>query len=475
MLNLDNIHFIGIGGIGMSSLARILMEMGKKVSGSDIKDSLITNKLREEGATIYIGQIPSNLKDAEAVVISTAIKDSNPEFSAAQKMGLPIFHRSDILNFLLKRYKKSIGITGTHGKTSTTAMLGLILKEGNLNPTVSIGGEILQFDSNALIGQSEYLVAEVDESDKSLEHLSADLAIVTNLEEDHLEHYKNMDEIISSVQTFIHNMPETSPVILCWDDKGTRELAGRLDRKIIKYSLLHNADFKGGDIKLLSNGSEFKVYHNENFLGKFFIPVPGLHNVSNALGAIACAVHLGVPVDRIAYALANYKGVKRRFQIVGEVNGTTVVDDYAHHPSEVKATLMAAALQKRPITAIFQPHRYTRTYALRKEFVKAFSAATRIIITDIYSAGEENIHNINALDMAEEIARNNPNKQVYYFSSFDEIISHIVENPYEGELIFTLGAGDITTLGSKLIAELKKVYNSNNQSSYMSSNPKILL
>ena len=341
--------------------------------------------------------------------------------------------------------------------------LCIILKEGKLNPTISIGGEVFQLDSNAELGKSDYLVAEVDESDKSLEHLSANIAIVTNIEEDHLDHYKNLDEILISVETFLLNMPIESPIILCLDDHGTRRLADMIQRKVITYSLLHPADFKGGDVKLLSNGSKFKVWHKNKFLGEFVLPIPGLHNVSNALASIACAVNLNIPVDNIFDALANYKGVKRRFQIIGDWHGITIIDDYAHHPSEIRATLMAGSIQKRPITAVFQPHRYSRTHALWKEFIQAFKSVDRVIITDIYTAGEENTYNIKAIDLAEEIAENNPDKEVYYIPTLKEVIPFLIENQKPKELIFTLGAGDITTLGPQLLNEFKQTFNEYHQ------------
>jgi len=451
----DHFHFIGIGGIGMSALALTLLSRGKSVSGSDKNYSNIISKLESLGAKVSIGEhkkenIP---QDTKIVIKSTAIYENNPELVFAKENDIKIYHRADLLNNFLRTYN-SIAVTGTHGKTSTSTLMSLILKEADFDPTAIIGGKVHQFgDSNALIGKSNYLVAEVDESDQSIQKLSANYAIITNLEEDHLDHYKDLDEIISIMKKFISNMPKDATLIVCEDSYGNKKAIEDCDKNIITYSLFDNntATYIAKDIKLSKNGSRFKVYRKNEFVDEFFIATAGLHYVSNALSTIACSELLGVDLKSVKKALEEYKGVSRRFEIIDELDGRLIVDDYAHHPTEIKATLSVASLYKRPVTSIFQPHRYSRTKALLEDFSKSFDLADRIIITDVYGAGEKQEEfDISSLDLYNLTKKNMSSEKEVHYLKFDEISEFLNKNKIENELIITLGAGSITNVSRNL-------------------------
>lgn len=449
--NINKVHFIGIGGIGMSALAFTLLSQGKDVSGSDKKASNITQKLKEQGAEVYFDHKASNVEGTDLIVISTAIEKNNPEIIRATELNIPICHRSDILNCFLRSHK-SIAVTGTHGKTSTSAMMTQVLHEAKLNPTALIGGQVLEFGSNVLPGTGEYLVAEVDESDQSIHKLSANYAIITNLETDHLDHYKDLDEIISVMNKFIDNLPEDGKLIICKDSYGNNRLIENCPREVITYSLMdESADYRAVDVLLSQSGSKFKVYHKGEFFAEYYIPISGIHYIANSLSVIACSELLGLDRDVVKKALSNYKGVKRRFEIIADIEGTLIIDDYAHHPTEIKATLASASLYKRPTTVAFQPHRYSRTKGLLEDFSKSFELADRVIITDIYSAGEhEEDYGVNSQDLVDLIKLKSPQKEVYYIKELEDISRFLNNNRRSNELILTMGAGTITNLSQML-------------------------
>jgi len=327
-----------------------------------------------------------------------------------------------------------------------------VLYEADYNPTALDGGQIIQFDSNVLPGTGKYLVAEVDESDQSIHKLSANYAIITNLETDHLDHYKDLDEIISVMRKFLANLPEDGKVIICKDSYGNNKLVEGFDKEVITYSLIdETANYRATDVILSKTGSKFKVLFNGDFIDEFFMPISGLHYVSNALSVIACATLVGVDLDVIRTALANYKGVKRRFEIIADVEGTLIIDDYAHHPTEIKATLSSASLFQRPTTVAFQPHRFSRTIGLLEDFSKSFDLANRVIITDIYGAGEHaEDYNVTSEDLVRLIKERSPNKEVYYFKDLEEVSDFLDKNRIKNELILTMGAGTITNLSTML-------------------------
>lgn len=455
LANIYNVHFIGIGGIGMSALAFKLLSQGKNITGSDKKASCIIEKLEELGAKVSIDHRRDNLpSNTDLVVVSTAIDDSNPEIAKAKELNIPICHRSDILNAFLRSHT-SVAVTGTHGKTSTSAMMSQMLYEANYNPTALVGGQIIEFGTNSLQGSSQYLVAEVDESDQSIHKLSANYAIITNLETDHLDHYKNLEEIISVMRQFLDNLPQDSKLIICKDSYGNNKLIENYTKDVITYSIMQdsNATYEATEINLTKTGSKFKVLYKNNLLGEFFIPVSGMHYVSNALSVIACSILLGLTIEQIQKGLANYKGVKRRFEIVADIDGTMIVDDYAHHPTEIKATLASASLYNKTTTVAFQPHRFSRTKGLLDDFSRSFEHADRVIITDIYGAGEkQEDYNISSLDLVKLIKEKSPQKEVYYIKNLEEVSSFLDKNRLKNELILTMGAGTITNL-SKMLSD----------------------
>lgn len=459
----DKIHFIGIGGIGMSGLARILLSQGKQISGSDIKMNPLLEELAANGAKVYDHHDPSHLPaGTEYVVVSTAISEQNPEYLEALKLNIPIIHRSEVLRYLLAT-SRGISVTGTHGKTTTSALLSLILVDQGLDPTIVIGGEIPQLGTNARAGSGEFTVAEVDESDQSLRRLSTEIAIVSNLEVDHLDHYKGLDEIIEAVLEFISNMPEHGKIIVNTDDAGNRLFMERLpeSRKAscISFGLTaEDADYRVINPQLSIAGSSFDVEFKGNKIGSFELGIPGVHNIYNALSTVACAHSLNFNLEQVAESLKSYKGVKRRFQLIGELPGDVkVIDDYGHHPSEIRATLSTAKLQNRPVTAVFQPHRYSRTQALLNDFAQSFELADRIILTDIYAASENPADfEVDIQKLVEETQLANPDKQVLYFAKLDDIRAYLLQNLIPRELILTIGAGTITELSRLLVGKPRK-------------------
>lgn len=451
--NYKRIHFIGIGGSGMSAIAKILLEMGYEVSGSDIKYSEILNKLQNQGAKVFIGHNSENVIGAELVVVSSAIPTNNPEYIEAIKQNIPILHRADILSILMN-HKKGIAISGAHGKTTTTSMISLMLDKNGYQPTVLIGGELNDIGGNAVLGSGEYLVAEADESDGSFLKLNPFIAVVTNIENDHLDYYKNMDNMKKAFVKFIENIKDDGFAFLCIDNENVRDIIPNIKKKIFTYGIKYNADYMPKDIVLKGISSIFAVYYKEKFLGDIELNVPGIHNVYNATAAVGIGHQLGIDIKDIASALKNFRGVQRRFQNIGEVNGVKIFDDYAHHPTEIKVVLKTARLlNPRKIYAIFQPHRYTRTKLLAEEFGTAFFDADEVIVTKLYSAGEEPIPNVSSELIVSALNKNNVN--VKYIEKKEEVVDYLLYKLVPGDLVITIGAGDINKVSHELYKAMK--------------------
>lgn len=456
MQKTQHVHFIGIGGSGMNGIAIILLGMGYKVSGSDLKPSAVTERLAELGATCYIGHSGENLGNAELVVASTAIPPDNEELVAAKLRGLPVVHRSEMLAWLMKR-QKGIAIAGAHGKTTTTSMVALVLEKNDIQPTIVIGGELTEIGGNAKLGRGEYLVAEADESDGSFLKLDPFIEVITNIEDDHLDYYKTMENILAAFREFLAKVPENGLAVVCLDDPRLRELLDDFNRPYETYALENpEADYMFKNIRLNGNVTAGDVYYQGAYIGTLRLKVHGRHNLSNALAVVAVGRFIGLDFDAIASVLENFTGAGRRFQLTGEVNGIRVIDDYAHHPTEIKATLKAAVQVKTGrVVSVFQPHRYSRTAILGERFGEAFADADIIIISDLYSAGEHPIEGISAETIISAIERHD-GREVIYLPTKTDIVNFLVPTVRPGDMVLTMGAGDIWNAGVELVARLKE-------------------
>ena len=452
--DIRKIHFVGIGGAGMSPLAKILVEMGYEVSGSDRAESHITDRLKELGATIYIGQDGEHVRGTDAIVVSTAIPFDNPEVLAAGQLGIPKLHRSDINAALVNEYK-GIAVAGAHGKTTTTSMIGVALDHLGVSPTIVIGGEVGDLGTNAKLGKSEYLVSEADESDGSFLKLKPHIAVVTNVENDHMDHYGTMDNIRAAFTEFIENVDkETGYAILCYESDNLREIAKNVDRKIYSYGIDAEADYRAANIGAEGMGISFDVMHEGKNLGHVALNIPGRHNVLNALAAVVTGITLGLTVEQMAEGLAAFHGAKRRFQTKGREAGVWVVDDYAHHPTEIDTTLGAARqTQPKRLICVFQPHRYSRTKLLHKDFGKAFCKADLLVLTDIYAAGEKPLEGISGNTILAEVSEQT-GQEVTYIKERENVADYLASIVKEGDLVMTMGAGDIYKTGEELVALL---------------------
>jgi len=450
-----HVYFIGIGGAGMSGIAQILLEQGYRVSGSDLRAGEATKRLEQAGAKVFIGHSAANLQDdISLVVVSTAISPDNEELVAARVKNIPVAHRGEMLARLMAG-KKGIAIAGSHGKTTTTAMVAMVLEKNNYDPTVVVGGNFHDIGGNAKGGRGEYLVAEADESDGSFLKLAPHIAVVTNIEDDHLDHYGSRENIKAAFGEFVKKIPDAGFVVLCMDDPNVRQLAETIDKRVLTYGIDHAARYTAREIHNKGLTTYADIYFEDTRLGQLELNVPGRHNINNAMAAVAIGMALGLGFEEIAGALKNFKGVGRRFQLMGQVNGITVVDDYAHHPTEVAATLRAARqTDARRVIAVFQPHRYTRTKFLYKEFGGSFGDADIIIINEIYSAGEEPIEGVTA-NLIVRAAKDRVTKPVVYFRTMEEIVDFLTELARPGDLIMTLGAGNIRQAGVDLVHRLK--------------------
>ncbi len=457
---IKKIHFVGIGGAGMSPLARILLDMGFEVSGSDRADSPTIKMLSGHGAKIYIGHNESNIQnDIDAVVISSAIPQDNPEIAAAKKFNMNILHRSDI-NAALLNSKKGIAVAGAHGKTTTTSMIGFVLFNANVDPTIIIGGESADLGTSAILGKGDWLVSEADESDGSFVKLKPMISVVTNVEDDHLDHYGTLENIRKAFKTFIENTSKKKGVaVLCFDNENLRELSEKIDRKIISYGIENESDYMAKNIEKTAEGINFDVICNLNEkkeLGRINLKIHGQHNILNALATIAVSMQVGVDFEDIAKGLSQFHGAKRRFQTKGHVKNVWIVDDYAHHPTEIAATLKAAReTNPKRLICVFQPHRYSRTKLLLKEFGNAFKETDVLVLTDIYAAGEKAIEGVSGESILKEVL-DTTNQDVSYIPNVDAIADYLVDFVEEGDLVITMGAGDVYKVGETLVEMLKR-------------------
>lgn len=445
-----HLHFVGIGGVGMCGIAEILLNLGYKISGSDLKSSETTEHLAKLGAQIFTGHQESNVKGADVVVISSAVKEENPEVKAAKLNKIPVIRRAEMLAELM-RMKFGIAIAGTHGKTTTTSMIGQILTEGGVDPTIIVGGRVLNLESNAKLGKGMYLVAEADEFDRSFLKLSPTIAVVTNLEAEHLDCYKNLDEIKTAFLEFMNKVPFYGNVILCLNEASLQSLIPQIQRPVITYGTVPSADIEAYDIEFHETSSKFKVKVQGKEKGSLNLQVPGIHNVKNSLAALAVGLELEIPWEKIKKALQEFKGVNRRFEVKGVKDGIMVVDDYAHHPTEIEATLQAAksGWDKR-IIAVFQPHLYSRTKDFYPEFGKAFFNSDILIVTDIYPAREEPIPGVSG-ELVAEAAKKSGHKQVFYVPKTTDVATFLKKLLKKEDLVITLGAGDIYKVGQELL------------------------
>jgi UDP-N-acetylmuramate--alanine ligase len=456
---IQRIHFVGIGGIGMSGIAEVLLNLGYQISGSDLKISSITERLAGLGATTFEGHTASNIAGADVVVTSSAIPVNNPEVAEARRLHVPVIQRAEMLAELM-RLKYGIAIAGMHGKTTTTSMVAAVLAAGGLDPTVVLGGRVDAMGSNARLGKSNYLVAEADESDRSFLKLSPILSVVTNIDREHMDCYRDMRDVRRTFLEFMERVPFYGVIVACNDDPILRRLLPRVHRRVTTYGTTDGSDFLIRMESLTAvrrNGPyrRFSVSYKEKDLGGFTLHVPGTHNVLNATAAIAVGTALDIPPDQIRSALDGFRGVDRRFQRKGEVAGVSVIDDYGHHPTEIKATLAAARqCGFRRVHVIFQPHRFTRTRDLMDEFSSAFADADTLCILDIYPASEKPIEGINAEALASRIVGTGK-KSVVYASSFPNAAAAVAALAEPGDMVLTLGAGSVWQLGPMVLQKLE--------------------
>ena len=455
--DIRKIHFVGIGGAGMSPLAKVMCELGYEVTGSDRENSGVIENLTKLGAKVTLGgQKAENVRGADAIVVSSAIPHDNPEVLAARDLGITRLHRSDINAALVNEYK-GIAVAGAHGKTTTSAMLGVTLDLAGISPTVIVGGEVPDLGTNAKLGQGDYLVSEADESDGSFLKLHPHIAVVTNVEDDHMDHYGTMENIIKAFTQFIENVDkEKGYAVLCFENENLRNIAKKIDRKYISYAIEQEADYNARNIATGGRGIAFDVYKKEEKLGHVELNIPGRHNVLDAMACIVTGLSVGVPFEKMAEGLARFHGAKRRFQTKGREQGVWVVDDYAHHPTEIAATLKAAKeTSPKRLVCVFQPHRYSRTQLLQEEFGSAFVSADKLVLTDIYGAGEAPIPGIDGRTVLEEVQRQS-GQDVTYVPEREKLAGFLAGEVQEGDLVITMGAGDIYKTGEELVEMLKK-------------------
>jgi UDP-N-acetylmuramate--alanine ligase len=451
---IQKIHFIGIGGIGMSGIAEVLLNLGYQVSGSDLKESDITQRLAQLGGTISYGHRRENLAEVDVVVTSTAVRADNPEVLEAHRRLVPVIPRAEMLAELM-RLKYGIAIAGTHGKTTTTSMVATVLTHGGIDPTAVIGGRLDAFGSNAKLGQGQFLVAEADESDGSFLKLTPTIAVVTNIDADHLDFYIDLAHIRATFIDFINKVPFYGLAVLCLDDPNIQMLLPEVRKRMVTYGINSQADFSASAIEHHADHTSFTVHYRGEPLGRIGFRMPGRHNVLNALAAVAVGMELDLAFAEIAEGFKDFGGVQRRFQLKGEVDGALVIDDYGHHPAEIKATLAAArAGWQRRIVTVFQPHRYSRTKALFDDFVTAFYQADLVVVMDIYAAGEEPLAGVSAAALAAGI-RDHGHRACVHAADRPAVLAHLRTVVQPGDLVITLGAGNVWQVGEEFLAGLK--------------------
>jgi UDP-N-acetylmuramate--alanine ligase len=448
------IHFVGIGGIGMSGIAEVLHNLGYQVSGSDGKESETTRRLLALGVTVHIGHDALQVEEADVVVRSSAVTQDNVEVVAARQRLIPVIQRAEMLAELM-RMKYGVAVAGTHGKTTTTSMVATVLAKGGLDPTLVIGGRLNALGSNAKLGRGDFLVAEADESDGSFLKLTPTIAVVTTIDAEHLDYYRDLDHIRETFVQFINKVPFYGSAVLCLDQENIQAILPRVEKRYLTYGLRTQADFLARDVAFDGMTSSCRVFRKQRLLGRLALNVPGLHNVYNALAAVAVGMDLDLPFDLIRDALSEFTGVDRRFQVRGEVGGIMVVDDYAHHPVEIQATLNAAKDGfGRRVVAVFQPHRYTRTQALLAEFATAFYQADCLFVTEIYPAGEPPIPGVSGKQIADAVAGHG-HRDVTHIPEKGELAAAVLRVLRPGDMVLTLGAGDVWRVGEEIVARLR--------------------
>jgi UDP-N-acetylmuramate--alanine ligase len=448
------IHFVGIGGVGMSGIAEVLHNLGYEISGSDLKESEHTHRLQGLGVAFRIGHDPANVRGADVVVRSSAVSSNNPEIRAAATQGIPIIQRAEMLAELM-RMKYGVAVAGTHGKTTTTSMVATVLAKGGLDPTMVIGGRLDALGSNAKLGRGEFMVAEADESDGSFLKLSPTIAVVTTIDSEHLDYYRDLEHIKASFLEFVNKVPFYGSAVLCLDQPEIRGLLPSVQKRVVSYGVEAPADLIAEGISLRGLSAAFKVRYRGEPLGEVRLRVPGVHNVANALAAVAVGLELDVGFPTIRAALAEFSGVARRFQVKGAPRDVMVVDDYAHHPAEIQATLRAAkAGFQRRLLAVFQPHRYSRTQALLADFPQAFDLADRVCVTEIYPAGESPVAGVSGRQIADGIARRG-RPEVLFIDRKEDVATSVIEMARPGDLIITMGAGDIWKACEEIVRRLE--------------------
>jgi len=452
--SIKHIYFVGIGGVGMSGIAEVLLNLGYKVSGSDMHLTETTERLEKLGATIFQGHSESHIVDADVVVTSSAVKPTNPEVTEARTQAIPVIPRAEMLAELM-RLKYGIAVAGAHGKTTATSLIGMILDRGGIRPTVVIGGKLNTINTNTILGTGDFMVVEADESDGSFLKLSPTIAVITNIDPEHLDYYQNMAEIKRTFTTFANKIPFYGLTILCLDNEYVQDLIPHLEKRYLTFGLTPQADLQAREVTVHGLSMIFTVFYHNEKLGTVELKMPGLHNVHNALAAIATALELNLDFAIIQEALKNFGGIHRRFQFKGEFNHITLIDDYGHHPTEIKATLSTAKnIWERRLVVIFQPHRYTRTRDLFKEFLTAFNQADILVLTDIYPAGEDPLPGVKAETLFQEIKKHG-HKQVHYYPHKEDMVEPILKLLTPGDVVITLGAGDIWQVGEQLEHKLK--------------------
>lgn len=446
------LHFVGIGGIGMSGIAEILINQGFEVSGSDLVRSENTEYLENLGIKIFIGHDKKNIEDAEVVVYSSAVKPAdNPETAEAMRLGIPLIRRAEMLAEV-SRLNYTLAVSGTHGKTTTTSIIGLMLIRAGIDPTVIVGGRLKDFGgTNARLGKGNWTVVEADEYDRSFLQLTPSIAIVNNIEAEHLDIYKDFDDVKETFTEFANKVPFYGFVACCLDDDGVKDIIASINKKIVTYGLSRNCDIRADEIDFDGQTTNCKIYQNDELLGSLKIKIPGTHNIRNTLAAITVARMLDVDFTTIKESIEDFHGVYRRFDIKGETGGVMVVDDYAHHPTEVEATLQAARnVYNRRIVAVFQPHTYTRTQKLYKDFARSFDEADVLIVSDVYPAREKPIEGVDGALIA-DYTRKLGHRNVEYIPKLDDISSHVKKILKDGDMLITLGAGNVCNIADELI------------------------
>ncbi len=455
---IQHVHFVGIGGIGMSGIAEVLVNLGFRVSGSDQKRSAATDRLQMMGVEFAEGHSGMNIGDAQVVVRSTAVREDNPEIIEAHRRSIPVIPRAEMLAELMRLKPHTVAVAGSHGKTTTTSMVATVLGHAGLDPTIVVGGVVGAFGSNAYLGTSDLMIVEADESDRSFLMLTPTIAVVTNIDREHMDYYHDMDDVRACFTSFVNKVPFYGASVLCLDDPNVQAIIPYVERRRMTYGLSAQADISAHSIRYdQSFGSKFTVWQSGNEIGEINLRVPGLHNVYNSLAAIAVGLELDVPFAQIAEALVSFAGAGRRFQHKGEVGGVLVIDDYGHHPTEIKATLAAAKIGSggRRIVVLFQPHRYSRTHDLMEEFARSFNNADTLFITDIYAASEEPIKGVTAEALTEAVKRFG-HKDTHYIGPVENGPVTLRDHVQPGDLVLTMGAGTVNRVSEQLLTLLRE-------------------